>query len=266
MTLYPGADVTSQWYEDDYPGSVMHPNVTTLHTTEGASFPPYAGGSEAPNLTIFANKTHRVFQIKQHFPLERSSRALVNKAGGVETNTLNNIQIELIGTCDPAHKDAWGAIYWPDAPEWCYVELGKVLANLHRLFPAMPLTAGGHVDATGRWPAYPESINANRMTFAQWDAFKGVCGHQHVPENVHGDPGGLPIIKILNYARGGTVTPTPAPKPVTRGPRVDAAIARSHQQIAELKLVKRPSQLAKTKAALAGEQAQLKLLLSYPPL
>lgn len=266
MTTYPGADVTTQWFYDKFGGSPMHPNVTVLHTTEGGGWPDYAGGSMAPTLTVMADKATKKLKVRQHFPLERSARALVNLPGGVETNTLNDINIELVGTCDPAHKDGYGAIYWPDAPEWCYVELGKLLAELHRLFPAIRLVAGGKV-VNGHWPAYPASINANRMSAAEWSNFTGICGHQHVPENVHGDPGALPIAKILAYAKGGTPpVPAPAPKPVTRGPRIDAAIAAAHTTVAQLKLANRPSAAATVAAALAAEQQVLTELLTIPPI
>ena len=38
---------------------------------------------------------------------------------------------------------------------------------------------------------YPESYGPTqvRMSPAQFARFEGICGHQHVPENTHGDPG-----------------------------------------------------------------------------
>jgi hypothetical protein len=53
------------------------------------------------------------------------------------------------------------------------------------------------------------------MSFAQWEAFKGVCGHMHVPENLHGDPGAIDFPKLIALAKGQTVPeegdmPTPA--------------------------------------------------------
>lgn len=252
MTTYSKADNKTQWFANRYASSTMHPNVTVLHTTEGGDWPGYEGGATAPNLTVKADKATKRLKVRGHFPLNGSSRALRNTAGGVETNTLNCIQIELVGTCDPAHKDGYGAIYWPDAPDWALEQLGDLLADLHDLYPAIKLVAGGKV-VNGRWPAYPASINANRMTFAQWRGFYGICGHQHVPENVHGDPGALDIGKVLAYAKGGatpTPTPKPAPKPkrgvlvasarallaratknasATNKPHVDAAIAELDQ-------------------------------------
>lgn len=194
MSNYPGANRRAQWYQDTYGGASMTPNVVVLHTTEGGSWPSYSGGATAPNLTVRANKARKKLEIRQHYPLDRSSRALQNDAGGVETNTLNAIQIELIGSCD--RKDGYGEVYWPDAPEWCYRELGHLLATLHALYPAIRL------EAPKVWLPYPQSYGNTRarMSGHEWLNFYGVCGHQHVPENDHGDPGDLPIDKILAYA------------------------------------------------------------------
>jgi hypothetical protein len=39
------------------------------------------------------------------------------------------------------------------------------------------------------------------MSGKAWNAFKGVCGHSHVPENLHGDPGALDFANLIEYAR-----------------------------------------------------------------
>lgn len=193
MTNFPGADATSQWFADEFESDHMKPNVLCLHTTEGSSWPGYNGGATAPNNTIMPNLARRRLEFRQHYPLEYSSRALRNEWGGVETNTLNVIQWELVGTCVKGGP----GLYWPDAPEWCYRELGEKIAQLHELFPAIRL------EAPRLWLPHPDSYGATRarMTFAQWRNFYGICGHQHVPENVHGDPGNLPMNTILKYAR-----------------------------------------------------------------
>ena len=202
MTNMPGADTRSQWFADNYSSSLMKPNVLCLHTTEGATWPGYNGGSTAPNNTLMPVASNKSLAIRQHYPLERSSRALRNEWGGVETNTLNVVQWELVGTCVKGGP----GIYWPDAPEWCYRELGKAIAQLRQLFPAIPLVAPSLWLAYGpdsRRPGVSPASYGNspaRMSFAEWRNFKGICGHQHIPENVHGDPGNLPIDKILDYA------------------------------------------------------------------
>jgi hypothetical protein len=55
----------------------------------------------------------------------------------------------------------------------------------------------------------PASYGASpaRMSFAQWQNFTGWCGHQHVPENDHGDPGSMDFARVIALAKGGT-TPT----------------------------------------------------------
>ncbi|MER7937824.1 MULTISPECIES: peptidoglycan-binding protein [unclassified Streptomyces] len=230
-TLYPGAIRGIHWYGDTYEGDLMDPNVLALHTTEGTGVVSYSNGAEAPNLTFQPNFKTRKFDAYQHFALNRSARALVNKPGGVETNTLNVIQVELVGTCDPAHKTSWGKlragvdyIFWPDAPEWAYDALAELIAWMHTNM-GIPLTG------PSEWPAYPSSYGPTsaRMTFAEWLGFKGICGHLHAPENVHGDPGDIPFAKIIAKAKaivakgsgtpagsgssGGTTTTKPKPAP-----------------------------------------------------
>ena len=201
---YPGAS-TAYWYQDDFGGDVMEVNVVVLHTTEGTSLPDYGGGASAPNLTAvpdFANKRLKWFQ---HFDIDRSSRALRNLSGGVETNTLNVVQVELVGTCDPTTHAKWTAagqahIYWPKAPDWALRDVADFLAWAHAEH-GVPLTG------PAAWPAYPSSYGATsaRFTPAEWNAFKGVCGHMHVPENDHGDPGSIDFTRLLALAKGQTV-------------------------------------------------------------
>jgi hypothetical protein len=35
------------------------------------------------------------------------------------------------------------------------------------------------------------------MTYDEWLTFEGLCGHQHVCENDHGDPGALDIARLI---------------------------------------------------------------------
>jgi hypothetical protein len=204
---YPGAS-TAYWYQTQYGGDSMESNVVCWHTTEGTSLPSYAGGAEAPNFTAkpdFAAK-HLVWY--QHFDFDTSSRALVNLAGGVETNTLNVCQIEIVGTSDPTTHEKWRAagyahLFTPELPDWAIRDLAAFAKWAHDNH-GVPLAS----DVT--FKAYPGSYgtsNGVRMSAAKWQSFTGHCGHQHVPENLHGDPGLLPVAAILTAAKGGT---TPA--------------------------------------------------------
>jgi hypothetical protein len=205
---YPGAS-TAYWYQDNFPGSAMEVNVVVLHTTEGTSLPSYGGGGAAPSLTARPDFAAQRLVWYQHFDVDVSSRALRNLAGGVETNTLNVCQVELVGTCDPVTHQRWQSsgqqhIYWPEAPDWALRDLARFLAWMHEQH-GVPLTG------PSAWPAYPSSYGASaaRLSGSSWSAFTGVCGHMHVPENDHGDPGAIDFDQLIALAKG---TPTPAPE------------------------------------------------------
>lgn len=236
MTTYSKANTTEQWFQDDYPGAVMDPNAGVLHTTEGTTWPGYNGGASAPTYTACPNLRRQRLEWRAHFPDERSSRALRNTSGGVETNTLNVVQVELVGTCDPGTARRWRAegrafIYWPEAPEWALRDLADFIADMY-------VRHGIALEAPTFHP-YPGSYgvdNPHRFTYAQWRNFHGWCGHQHVPENSHGDPGDLPIGRVLDYAK--TVV---APE-LSRGRAVDKSLA----------LIRR----ARRRAAAAGKRGR----------
>lgn len=205
------ADITSQWFQDNYPGADMdlgpERTVVVLHTTEGLTWPDYQGGATAPNLTGLPPMRLRKGKWRQHFPLNKSSRALANLAGGVETNTLNVIQIELIGTCDPKNVKSWGGqgkyfagkdyVFWPLATKRQKNFVARMLADISE-------QSGLRLVTPVIWRPYPSSYGDSapqRLSFAAWRTTTGVVGHQHVPENSHGDPGALDISYILQKAR-----------------------------------------------------------------
>ena len=218
MSNYSKADRRTQWFADDYPGSPMRLNADTMvgviHTTETMSWPGYEGGRTAPNYTGQPPlKGISRGQWRAHFPDEMSSRALRNLSGGVETNTLNSVQFELIGTCDPKHAKSWNGqgkkfagkdyVYWPKATDNQLKWLASIMADMH-------LRHGMRFQAP-RFVAYPESYGpgGQRLSFAAWRKFTGMLGHQHVPENSHGDPGALNIGKVITFAKQ-LVTPVTA--------------------------------------------------------
>jgi hypothetical protein len=202
---YPNAS-TAYWYQNKFSTAAMESNVGVIHTTEGMSLPSYSGGSVAPNFTAVPDITNKKLKWYQHFDFDRSSRALMDKSGGVSTNRGNAVQIELVGTCDPKYKTSWGTkkagthyIYWPAAPDWALKEVAKFVHWAYK----------NHSVRLAQWPqskwlAYPKSygsVNGQRMTGSQWNAFYGWCGHQHVPENDHGDPGNMNFARVLELAK-----------------------------------------------------------------
>ncbi|MBQ0968474.1 hypothetical protein KBY91_34245 [Streptomyces sp. RK23] len=167
---YPGAS-TAYWYQNRFGGDLQEVNVVVLHTTEGTNLPSYDGGASAPNLTLVPDFKAKRLKAYQHFDFDRSSRALVNLRGGVETNTLNVTQVELVGTCDPATHAKWkkagyAYIYWPEAPEWALQGVANLLAWAHQNH-GVPLTG------LKTWKAYPASYgsgNGVRMSFSAWES------------------------------------------------------------------------------------------------
>jgi hypothetical protein len=201
---YPGAS-TAYWYQSKLGGDSMESNVIVWHTTEGTMLPSYSGGTEAPNFTAKPDFAAKVLRWYQHFDFDTSSRALVH-AGAVATNTLNVAQVELVATCDPATHAKWtkagyAHLYTPELPDWVIRDLAAFAKWAHDQH-GVPLTSGV------TFKAYPGSYgigNGVRMSNAEWLAFKGHCGHQHVPSgNLHGDPGAFPMTAILTAAKGGT--------------------------------------------------------------
>lgn len=163
------------------------PSIHLLHSTEGRGYPSagvYRDGRSAPHFTV----DMRARTARQHFPLTGAAYALVAPAG-VATNTGGAVQYELIGTCarTPTMYDVTTAT---DA-ELAY--LAGLMAEVSRQ-TGIPLTCGVE------FRRYPESYGARspvRLSAAQWAAYRGVAGHQHVPGNTHGDPGNFPIRRLL---------------------------------------------------------------------
>lgn len=207
MSTVKWANTTKQWFARRFVGSKLNlgprTGVVCLHTTEGFGFPEYGGGESAPNMTGLPPINGKRGEWRQHFPDEMSSRALRNESGGVETNTMNTFQIELIGTCDSRYRKRWGSrvagrdyVYWPDATEQQLKWLARVLADLH-------IRHGLKLTSSVRFLPYPDSYGANgvRLSFEGWKKYTGILGHQHVPENSHGDPGNIDIERLLKLAR-----------------------------------------------------------------
>ena len=194
--FYPPADRTTQWFYGSYPGVEM-PRIrkVLLHSTEGGGWPAYDGGSKAPQLTYDPRK----HQWRQHFPLNRSARALMDPEGTpVRENRDEVVQVEIVAYADAGAARAAGGVYVADLDAQAVAELGAFIAWMHRGWE-VPLVKAPV------WLAYPASYGANtsaRMTSAEYDSFAGVLGHMHASGNLHGDPGSIPINSIMAAAIG----------------------------------------------------------------
>lgn len=210
---YPPADRKTQNYVERYPGRAISPNVLVLHTMEVDGWPGYSNGNTAPHLSLrtYRNSdgTLKSYAWRQHFPFNRTARALKNLRGGVETNnsTQGVIQVELGGTCGWANNVS---------PNWgdpaTVKKIGKPLIDF-LVFCNQELD----IELVAPYPFKPWNAKHKRMTYSEWLRFKGICGHQHVPENSHVDPGPIPIEWLIAEAKkiiNAGPTPTPDPTPV----------------------------------------------------
>lgn len=146
-----------------------------VHTVEGGGYTPsrqnYYGHQSYPHFTVGADG------IYQHFPIDLAARALYNAAGGAETNAARAIQVEVV----------WWAGRIQEIPD-------ATLANLADL--ANWVIGQGLIPATFAQFAGDGAYGENapqRFDKADWYGFSGICGHQHVPENDHWDPGDFPV-------------------------------------------------------------------------
>lgn len=182
-----------------------------LHTTETAGKPSYSSWTIPPHGTIVPKPGVGV-TVYQHIPLEFASFALRNLAGGVQTNRDRVLQWELVGTCDPGRKST--SYRWYEADDNVLRDLyRKVIAPCRDLF-GIPIVAPP-------FQAYPASYgpssgsNVVRMTGSFFDAYSGWLGHQHVPENTHGDPGAFPWSRMIALS-GAPSGPGTTPKRTIR--------------------------------------------------
>jgi hypothetical protein len=183
--LVPGAD-RSRFYGNRYGGLIMpRLDKIVLHTTEtsGAWPPPgYSAGAAAPNMTINPWPGHQGRW--QHYENNRAARALLNpESTAVSENQDNVWQVEIVGYSDKHIADTYG--YWlPELPQAGIEYIAETLAWLINDWNISD-------EFTANWKPYPASWGPNngvRFSSAQFDAFRGICGHQHVSGNDHGDP------------------------------------------------------------------------------
>lgn len=140
------------------------------HTTEGstrqAAFQAFRVNRSDPHFTV----DHE--GIYQHIDTGQAARALRNLQGGVQTNKLSAIQIEVVGFAGrlkalPTLQNVAQLCRWLEQTH-----------NIPQAWPAgFPKTA-----INGRDPG------GHNRDAATWSAHGGHYGHSQVPENIHWDP------------------------------------------------------------------------------
>jgi hypothetical protein len=155
-----------------------------LHTTETEGVPGYDGGASAPHLTY--DPGARVWY--QHTDLGTAARALRNVSGGVETNRHRALQVEIV-----CYSDRGVATDDPSDRTWVGDLDELAIGDLQAFLGWCLGTYGIEPTWPGRAALSYSEANAPgfRLTYSEWEHFGGVCGHQHVPENDHWDPGAL---------------------------------------------------------------------------
>jgi hypothetical protein len=177
MAWYPNADRSvAGTNAGTYTGG---PFKGVLHTTEGDSasgaISAFRSSGSWPHFLI--DYTGHVWQF---IDTSLAARALRNLSGGVETNRDSAIQIEIVGYASrPASH-----------PQ-------SQIDGLKALMRWIEQATGVRPVGPGRPFADHYGQTGIRFDGPTWDNFAGWCGHCHVPENDHWDPGAINIDILL---------------------------------------------------------------------
>jgi hypothetical protein len=146
------------------PRKVVH-HKTQVHSENASAL--YGASGAWPHFTVGPNG------VQQHFDTAAGSRALVNAAGGVQTNADSAIQIEVVG---------FSGERMPDATLRFLVTLLGEIERREGIPWAWP---------EGRPPTTSQEgygTNTAERHASVWDSQTGHYGHSQVPENSHWDP------------------------------------------------------------------------------
>jgi hypothetical protein len=121
----------------------------------------------------------------------------------VDGNRDNVFQLEVICYSDKDIGDDVGGLWVGDPSNQHYQDIARICVQLHEELD-LPLenTVTWH---EGR-AAFFDDV---RLSLAKYDAYRGILGHVHVPENTHWDPGGFRASRLM-AAIEGTDDMTPA--------------------------------------------------------
>lgn len=178
---YPDA---ARMQEPDNGSFTGGPPKGLLHSTEvafGRAWATYVDGSK-PHFEAFGDTATHTVKFRQFYPLDQPSRSLRDTSGWVRTNRDGVIQIEM----------GFKAADVANVPDWFWDGMRPLLRWIED-------NAGVDPAVWADFKAYPDSFgydNGVRFSSTKWDNYNGWCGHQHCPENDHGDPGAVPVSKL----------------------------------------------------------------------
>lgn len=167
-----------------YGGSMRGgPARGVIHTTETTDF----GGKTHYHVAV-KEEADGTIKWEQYIPFDGNAGGLLHNAGTVDTNKMGDycIQVAIIGYAKDAPTYSWNLLNaLGDFMVWCNQEFGiKIDAPLF-----YGSSAYGH-------------DKPQRFTDQQWKDWDGWCGHQHVPNNEHWDPGKIDIYFLIARMRG----------------------------------------------------------------
>jgi hypothetical protein len=164
-------------------------SVVALHTGEGSTIEGIVATLKQNNSMSNEVYDPTIDRTVSLIPAGTASRSLRNLNGGVQTNNRESdgrpgadvYQIEIVGFASlvAGYSDQWYRNLANHVAAVCFLT-GTPL-EFPCKFEAYPPRDGIRLDGREPW----------RLTNEQWLNVNGVIGHQHIPENVHGDPGDL---------------------------------------------------------------------------
>ena len=135
---------------------------------------------------------------------DKAAYALKNLSGGVETNAEHVLQIEIVD-------------YHYNIPNWSDADLRwlatEVIAPILRTRPEIDASNWANFCVPTECGVWAQTSAEARFQGQAWLDFCGVCGHQHAPENIHVDPGGLDEGRLRHYVLEALNGTAPAPQP-----------------------------------------------------
>lgn len=167
------------------------PKRLVLHTTEGWSLESAESAYQAKTIAPHFTACFATRRWAQHIDTASSASAMANLSGGVQTNRDGAVQIEIVGFAAYTQDMSDDDLRWLGGIVREICEREGIDVNRYKTFVG---TEAGTIATT---------TAKQRMPFAEWESFNGVCGHQHVPENHHWDPGRFPYQRMLDLTNTG---------------------------------------------------------------
>ncbi len=178
MTDLPAAPPVIEWMPDvrhvdrggGTPVQTVGPVAIVLHTTETQNRASYKGSE--PHFEV-----DRDGSVLQYISLGKTAKALYNYPTGAETNRRGGriIQFELVNRA-------------ADIETITDAQLDGLALAMRFVDSELPFAKAGppqgfHGADEGIYPYLASEASPIRFTVAAWEAFGGICGHQHVIEN-----------------------------------------------------------------------------------